>query len=189
MTNLIAQKRPLVEQAISALARERTERKLSPPLVTADLMLAVGLVESEYVPGSWNPEPDYRYLVDTRTWKPFRPLTAAENASEKPPGDFRCLMGDPDQEWWAQQASWGNWHCLGAVLRELGYRQPFIPSILVYENWQAFYAVKHMDRMMQRFGFQAGIPCYNHGPGFKGDYKTDGYYLKVMAALGEVRKA
>ena len=93
------------------------------------LLEAMVIKESSGNPWAWNPEPHYRYLWNVKTKAPFRTLTPEEIKSEKPPKDFPCLAGDPDQEWWAQQASWGLLQLMGAVARELGFRGGFIPEI------------------------------------------------------------
>src|SRR5688572_9407095 len=93
------------------------EHALDPELLEAQVF-----VESGDNAHAWNPEPAYRYLWDVRQGRPFRPLTPAERQSEVPPADFPTLAGDRDQEWWAQQASWGLLQVLGAVAREDGFR-------------------------------------------------------------------
>ena len=97
--------------------------------ISADLVEAVVRVESAGDPWAWNPEPRYRYLWDVRKKRPFRALTPAERASEVPPPDFGVLVGDRDQEWWAQQASWGLMQIMGAVAREQGFSGPYLPAI------------------------------------------------------------
>lgn len=99
-------------------------RGLQPALVEA-----LVLVESDGNPFAWNPEPHYRYLWDVKRAKPFRPLTAEERISEVPPFDFPCLAGDKDQEFWAQQASWGLMQLMGAVARERGFKGPYLPEL------------------------------------------------------------
>jgi soluble lytic murein transglycosylase-like protein len=95
------------------------------------LIAGVVLTESGGDQAAWKPEGHYRYLVDVRTCRPFRRLTTAEIASEKAPEDFRALAGHPDQEWWAQQASWGLMQVMGGVARELGYTRPYLGRLLV----------------------------------------------------------
>lgn len=85
--------------------------------------------ESSWNPWAWNPEPRYRYFWDVRAGAPFRAVTDAEINSEKPPADFPSLSGDPDHEWWAQQASWGLMQIMGAVARERGSRLPFLTEL------------------------------------------------------------
>lgn len=95
----------------------------------ATLVRALVLVESGGQPWAWNPEPRYRYLWDVRRAVPFRVLTEAERVAEFPPPDFPTLAGDPDQEWWGQQASWGLMQVMGAVARERGLRVPYLPVL------------------------------------------------------------
>ena len=86
--------------------------------------------ESSWNPWAWNPEPRYRFLWNVRTNQPFRKQTPEEIASEIPPADFPFLMGDRDQEWWAQQASWGLMQIMGATARECGFRGGYLPMLL-----------------------------------------------------------
>lgn len=86
-------------------------------------------VESGDQPWAWNPEPKYRYLWDVQHGRPFRALTALEQAMESPPPDFPCLEGDRDQEWWGQQASWGLLQVMGAVAREHGFLGSYLPQL------------------------------------------------------------
>jgi soluble lytic murein transglycosylase-like protein len=94
-----------------------------------NLVEAVVLQESSAIPWAWNPEPHYRYLWNVRTQRPFRSLTFAERAMEVPPSDFPCLAGDRDQEWWAQQASWGLMQIMGAVAREHGFGGDYLAQL------------------------------------------------------------
>lgn len=95
----------------------------------SSLVEALVMVESSGNTWSWNPEPRYRYFWDVKLRKPFRTLTPAEVAAEAPPADFRSLAGDPDQEWWAQQASFGPMQVMGAVARELGCTLPYLTEL------------------------------------------------------------
>jgi hypothetical protein len=97
---------------------------LNPQLVAAMVM-----VESSGDHTAWNPEQKYRYFWDVKLWKPFRKVTDEENTSEFPPKDFHSLAGDADNEWWAQQASWGVMQVMGAVAREHGYRESYLTGL------------------------------------------------------------
>lgn len=96
-----------------------------------DPMLVGGLiaVESTFNAYAWNPEPNYRYFWNVHTNKPFRVVTNPEIASAFSPKDFPSLAGDPDQEWWAQQSSWGLMQVMGALARELGFAGPYLPEL------------------------------------------------------------
>src|SRR3972149_8253567 len=98
---------------------------LDPKLVTAIIVQ-----ESNWNPWAWNPEPRYRWFWDVRKNMPFRKVTDQEILNKFPPSDFSTLSGDRDQEWWAQQASWGLMQIMGAVARECGFRGPYLPAIL-----------------------------------------------------------
>jgi len=95
----------------------------------ADLLSAQIAVESSGNTYAWNPEPRYRYLWNVRHNTPFRQLTADEQGSEDPPADFPCLAGARDQEWWAQQASWGLLQVMGSTAREFGFLGPYLPEL------------------------------------------------------------
>lgn len=78
---------------------------------------------------AWNPEPRYRYFWDVKQQGPFRSVTASEMAAKFPPKDFPVFGGDRDQEWWAQQASWGLLQIMGAVAREQGFRGVYLVEL------------------------------------------------------------
>ena len=68
-----------------------------------ELALLLGLVEKEssFQQGAYNPEPPWKYFWDVSHDCPFRPVTDAEIASEKPPADFSAPRVVPaDAEWW-----------------------------------------------------------------------------------------
>jgi hypothetical protein len=97
--------------------------------VDSRIIEAMVFQESSDHPYAYNPEPEYRYFWNVKTWAPFRRPTPAELASQSPPKDFPALGGDPDQEWWSQQASHGLMQIMGALARELGFRGIFLPEI------------------------------------------------------------
>lgn len=94
------------------------------------LIKAIIEKESSWNPYAWNPEPKYKYLVNVLTGQPFRQLTPEETNSEKPPNDFHCFAGDKDQEWWAQQSSWGLMQLMGGAARERGFKGPYLTELL-----------------------------------------------------------
>lgn len=146
------------------------------------LALAVTEQESSFDPWAWNPEPKYRYLWNVLTNKPFRKLTAAEDASEIPPVDFRAYRGVPiDAEWWGQQASWGPMQVMGAVARECGFQGRFLsqlcdPSVGIELGCQ------HLGKQLRRFKdpFPA-LEAWNGGPGAVGHNAK--YAGEVLARL------
>jgi len=162
--------------------------KLTNGVVPVNVIIAVIATESNFNPGAWNPEPKYHYLWDVKRDRPFRKLTPAEIASETPPPDFPCLAGDPDQEWWAQQASWSYMQPMGAVLRERGFKQPYIPQVLLDVKAAIWYPTKHLLAKIQQYGLEGGISAYNRGvPHPQIDQCP--YLKKVLAALAEIRTA
>jgi soluble lytic murein transglycosylase-like protein len=112
--------RPLI-QIISSIAESY---ELDPQLV-----LGLVDVESSGDRWAWNPEPRYRYFWNVRANLPFRSVSAAEIATEIPPSDFPSLAGDRDQEWWAQQASWGLMQIMGATARENGFSGRYLTQL------------------------------------------------------------
>jgi soluble lytic murein transglycosylase-like protein len=96
-----------------------------------DAQLIAGLigVESDFDPYAWNPEPRYHYFWDVRNHKPFRTVSVPEMLNKFPPRDFPTVTGDPDQEWWGQQASWGLMQVMGAVARENGFAGLYLPEL------------------------------------------------------------
>jgi len=131
----------------------------------AGLVAAVVHVESSGNPFAWNPEPKYRYLWHVRAWTPFRALTPAENASEAPPADFPTLAGDRDQEWWAQQASWGLCQVMGAVAREHGFRGSYLTELTVPGVGLDFGCRVLARRLIWAKGdVRAALASYNGGP-------------------------
>jgi hypothetical protein len=155
-----------------------------------DLVEAVVLTESGGNPWAWNPEPHYRYFVDVRTGRPFRKVTAAEIASQYPPKDFRTIAGDPDQEWWAQQASWGLMQVMGAVAREQGYRDPYLPSLCeVVANLNV--GCRHLSGHLAwaKGDIDKALRAYNGGRGGVNSPATAPYPIKVRKFLAEIRGA
>lgn len=169
-----------------SLIKEVAGRHDLPP----ELVQAVVQVESAGQACAWNPEPHYRYLVDCRTGKPFRKLTREEQRSKIPPEDFPCLGGDRDQEWWAQQASWGLMQVMGAVARERGFVGPYLPELCNPEVGLE-YGCRHLAmftrRFYSRFGWAAVCAAYNGGSGAvrgKVEFLNPEYPAKVLCVLG-----
>lgn len=149
------------------------------------LVEAVVTVESGGNPYAWNPEPAYRWLVDVRTGKPFRELTAYEAKSMYPPRDFHALAGDADQEFWGQQASWGLMQVMGAVAREHGFKGAYLTE-LCDPATNLEYGCKTLaalwDRYFARGGWQWVVWSYNAGN--PKNPRGAAYADKILAALG-----
>jgi hypothetical protein len=164
------------------------ERIAAQHALPASLVIAMSNVESGAIPWAWNPEPQYRCLWDVRRDAPFRALTAADQASERPPADFPCLMGDRDQEWWAQQASWGMLQVMGAVAREHGFRGGYLTELCNPEIGLE-YGCLHLAALRKRFylrwGWDGVIAAYNAGsPRFNGRaFDNQQYVDKVRKDL------
>lgn len=139
------------------------------------LVYAMIHVESAYLPYAWNPEPHYRWFWDVKNNAPFRPVAINEVSNKYPPKDFPCLAGDPDQEWWAQQASWGLMQIMGAVAREMGYEGEYLPAIC-FPSINISLGVAFLSRLLRRLnnthGLKGAISTYNTGNphNITGDY-------------------
>jgi soluble lytic murein transglycosylase-like protein len=173
--------------------------------IDPNLVQAVMEQESNYVPWAWNPEPRYRYFVNVRTRKPFRPITDAEGAAEFPPRDFPTLAGDADQEWWGQQASWGLMQVLGAVAREDGCTAPYLTALCdPMTNLQ--FGCQHLAGLLAwarglYTGLASGeviavqmsaLAAYNggrKGNAPDGPIRNKDYAQRVMARYDRIRKA
>lgn len=150
------------------------------------LVQAIVAVESGGRTYAYNPEPHYRYLWNVAENKPFRTLTPAERASERPPADFPRPAGVArDAEWWAQQASWGLMQVMGGTARWLGFMGPDLAALCeprIGMKWGCAY----LERLVKRYGsLQDAVSAYNQGAPAKGPdgkYLNQGYVDKVIGA-------
>jgi hypothetical protein len=151
----------------------------------AVLVEALIRVESGYTPWAWNPEPRYRYFWNVRLRKPFRAITTEELTAKFPPKDFRSLAGDADQEWWAQQASWGLMQVMGALAREVGYLGPYLTA-LCDPDMNLRLGCEHLARLLAWAGGddEQALAAYNGGKGGNSQrpFRNAGYAAKVLAA-------
>ena len=156
----------------------------------ADLVAAIVRIESSGDPLAWNPEPRYHYLWDVRLRQPFRSLTPAEVASEVPPPDFPALVGDPDQEWWAQQASWGLMQLMGAVARELDCRAPYLTALCAYPDANLDLGCRKLAQLLTWTKGHVARACaaYNAGPGGVASVAGRRYATKVVVARDQIRR-
>lgn len=153
--------------------------------IPADLLGALVCVESGGNPWAWNPEPAYRYLWDVRANRPFRSVSLAELTAKFPPEYFPALAGDPDQEWWGQQASWGLCQIMGAVARERGFRGPYLTQLCDPTINLALGATHLADALRWAKGNDAkAIASYNTGRGHWDSVAGRAYAAKVLAARG-----
>ncbi len=110
--------------------RAELEAAAAAAAIDPDLLAALVEKESANDPAAWNPEPRYRYFWNVRTGAPFRRVSDLELDAKFPPKDFPALAGDPDNEWWGQQSSWGLTQIMGAVAREHGYKGKYLPGLV-----------------------------------------------------------
>lgn len=159
--------------------------------LAVDLVEAVCLVESSGNPFAWNPEPAWRYFWDVRAKRPFRRVTSTELASERPPADFHALAGDADQEWWAQQASWGLMQVMGGVARENGFDGPYLPQLTAPEVGLELGCRILAARVRWAGGdVMAALAAYNGGPGGNapgGPLRNASYADKVLRQRAALR--
>jgi hypothetical protein len=149
---------------VNAADRLTAEQLCTVYRVDPTVIVALIDVESDGNPYAWNPEPKYRYFWNVKTRAPFRKLTAEESANETPPKDFPCLAGDSDQEWWAQQASWGLMQVMGAVAREAGYQGPYLTRLCdPYLNLE--FGIRHFKSQLDwaKGDTRAALAAYNGG--------------------------
>ena len=151
----------------------------------ARLVIAMIQVESGGDESAWNPEPRYRWFWNVKTNAPFRALTDAEVAGKEPPRDFPALAGDRDQEWWAQQASWGLMQVMGAVARERGFIGKYLPELVRRPELCVHLGCAHLawlrDRYVDRHGWPGVVRAYNTGTPKVSAAGTQ-YLRKVKAA-------
>ncbi|WP_148208424.1 transglycosylase SLT domain-containing protein [Solidesulfovibrio magneticus] len=138
---------------------------------------------------AWNPEPKYRYFWDCRLKKPFRAVTDAEIASERPPADFQAAARgvDPDCEWWGQQASWGLMQMMGAVARERGFDGAFLnelhdPKLNIDIGCR--HLAGYAKRYLASLGWEGVLRAYNGGP-YAATHNTNPQYPPKVAAFIE----
>jgi len=163
-----------------------TEYNLSIAIVDAIIM-----TESSGNPWAYNPEPHYRWFWNVRTNAPFRRVSDMEVASKRPPADFPCLAGDPDQEWWAQQASWGLMQLVGAVARESGFKGEYLTELCdpkININFGCKFLATLAKRHLPDYGWQGVLRAYNTGspsPSSNGTHylgKIASYYPNIYNA-------
>ena len=151
----------------------------------ASLLIAQVIVESGGDTYAWNPEPKYRYFWNVKRNEPFRPVTWSEVASKTPPADFPALRGDRDQEWWAQQASWGLLQVMGAVAREHGFRGPYLTH-LTQPSVGILFGCVVMRKLLDwsKGNYEQALAAFNGGRGGNSapPYRNAAYAAKVLAA-------
>lgn len=132
--------------------------------VPLGLLMGIARKESSFDLWAYRCEPAYRYLWDNKKNAPFRKLTDPERASEKAPPDFTAIGPvSRDTEWWGQQMSFGLFQLMGAVGRELGFRQPFLTAMLD-PSVNIPLACHLLIRLKGRFGsWPEAISAYNAG--------------------------
>ena len=143
-------------------------------------------IESGANPWAWNPEPKYRYMWDVKLNRPFRALSNVELDAKFPPHDFHSLLGDPDNEWWGQQASWGLMQVMGAVAREMGFVGPYLTE-LCDPMKNLTIGCKHLKQLFDwsHGTVEQALAAYNGGKGGNEHppYRNALYAAKIMNVL------
>ena len=154
--------------------------------VSDQVVTAIVTVESSGNQWAYNPEPHYRWFWDVRRNQPFRALLPGESDKERPPADFPCLAGDPDQEWWAQQASWGLMQTMGAVAREVGFGGSYLTE-LCDPVVSLEHGCKFLRRLLDRHSnLDAALAAWNTGsPNHPPGSAADDYLRKIHARMGQ----
>lgn len=169
-----------IDDHSAVIAQTASSFRLDGKILTAQVR-----VESAGNTFAWNPEPQYKYLWDVRRHQPFRALSNDEMSSERPPSDFPCLAGDRDQEWWAQQASWGLLQIMGAVAREHGFDGAYLVE-LCDPIVGLTYGAKHFAQLLDwaRGNVVQALCAYNGGKGGNtvAPFRNQAYADKVLAA-------
>ena len=165
------------------IAAAAAQHGLDPALVAALVQQ-----ESRGDGTAYNPEPHYRYLWNVRTRQPFRPLTLKERRSEEPPLDFPTLAGDRDQEWWAQQASWGLCQVMGATARELGCKAPYLTILVRDDALNLDLGCRYLAAHLKRAGgnLRKALGAYNAGWGGADGPRGTAYAGEVLARVHSV---
>lgn len=171
----------------SAHVRAAIEKTAASHGLEADLVEALVLTESGGNPFAWNPEPRYRYVVHPRTGRPWT-VTSDDAAGKFPPVGFPALAGDPDNEWWGQQASWGLMQVMGALAREQGFREPYLPALCdVVTNLQI--GCRHLAALLTwaKGDVDRALRAYNGGRGGADSPATAPYPVKVRGFLNQIK--
>lgn len=163
------------------IAQSAASFKLDAKILTAQIT-----VESNGNPWAYNPEPAYHYLWNVRTKTPFRALTAAEIVSDLPPKDFPTLIGDPDQEFWAQRASFGLMQIMGAAAREHGFTGVYLTELcdpIVNLSYGCAYFAELL--LWARGNVTQALAAYNGGKGGNSaaPYRNQAYADRVLGAV------
>jgi soluble lytic murein transglycosylase-like protein len=148
--------------------------------------IVASMVEQESAgnPEAWNPEPPYPYLWDVKRNRKFV-LLPGEALAKSPPERFPTLQGDRDQEWWAQQASWGLLQIMGATARELGCRAEYLTHLVADPTAGLEYGCLYLARLLKRCGtIDGAISAYNAGsPQPPGSKVWHAYVVPVMSRV------
>lgn len=148
-----------------------------------NLLESLVVVESGGDPWAMRHEPAYRWLWDVRKGAPFR-LLQPEELAAVPPSDFPALAGSPGQEWMAQRTSWGLTQLMGAVARELGFRERYLSQLSDPElnlEWGSLLLRKLLNRADG--DVSVALAAYNAGWGGRASQAGLAYSSRVRAVM------
>jgi len=134
-------------------------------LYNLDPVLVKAVVEQESNGNTFafRPERGYRYLWNVETNKPYQP-SSAQIATNIVPPDFPFLGAGRAAEYDGQRASWGLMQVMGAVARELQFRDPYL-SALCEPALGLVYGCKHLAKAIKRTvgNAEKALSIYNSG--------------------------
>lgn len=168
---------PYIHQAIKAAA----ERHGLP----VELVVAICITESGLNPAAMRYEPDFQYLWNCRTAKPYR-VRIEDAKLDRAPADFPAVPGaTAHSEWIAQQISFGLMQTMGALARQYGF-EGYLTRLCDPElgceigcRYLAELKLKHFDK----HGWDGVLAAYNAGSvrfGTDGKFVNQVYVDKVF---------
>lgn len=132
-------------------------------------------------------EPDYAYLWNVKTAKPYR-VRPADRSLDRAPADFSSPRGvSVHTEWISQQTSYGLMQVMGAVARELGFTGPFLTQLCDPATGLDFgcrLLANLKRRYLAKYGWEGVLRGYNGGSGAAVNATNPEYPSKIKAAMG-----
>ena len=155
-----------VEEVVRLLKEVVEEKELLP------VILSIARVESSFNPFACRYEPNYRWLY-------------------KPEEFYRSYSSTVDTEIFFQKCSLGLMQVMGAVFRELGYREP-LPKVFCDVKAQLLYGYRHFLRFYKKYeSLEEAISSYNAGsPRRKenGEFVNQTYVDRVLREVENLRE-
>ncbi len=169
---------PDVAAAINAGARAH---ELEPALVAA-----IAFRESAGHPEAVRFEPGFRYVVDVRTWGPFRKLEAVEIAAAAPPAGWHAVFPCSEAtEWSLQRTSLGLLQVMGATARSVGFQGAFLTALLDPAEGVEW-GCRYLKRQIIRYPLEDAVSSFNAGHPIEGNRAS--YVSPVLRWAEEFRR-